>query len=308
MRITLMPMIVMIVSTFLHILFCVIFVNVLDTGVVGLAYASSLKDFFLMVSVRIYGSCSSDINVALTPITKEAFMGWCEYLRVALPSTVMICAEWWAFEILTILSGILGVTSLASMTVINSVGATLFMVPLGIQEATCGIIGNCIGANNVPLAKRFFSVITRFTMATILILSITTFFAREQIIAFYTEDAEVQAICVRVFALMACMFAFDGMQGYLQGPIRAMGLQQVASYCALGCYYLIGIPSACVLGFWVDLGVFGLQGGFFIAAVVLVMAYVCILKTKNWQDVADEATERITAEEARLEALRIKST
>ena len=59
MRITLMPMIVMIVSTFLHVLLCFIFIQVLDTGVVGLAYASTLKDFFLMISVRIYGACSS---------------------------------------------------------------------------------------------------------------------------------------------------------------------------------------------------------------------------------------------------------
>ena len=117
----------------------------------------------------------------------------------------------------------------------------------------------------------------------------------------------MKAICMRVFAILACKVAFDGMQGYLQGPIRAMGLQRIASYFSLGSYYLIGIPSACMLSFWADLGVLGLQTGIFIAAVVLVTAFVCILKTKNWQDVADEAIERIKAEEARLEALRLKS-
>ena len=65
------------------------------------------------------------------------------------------------------------------------------MVTLGIQEATCGIIGNCIGAHNVPLAKRFFGVITKFTMATILLMSLTILFAREQIVAFYTADEAV---------------------------------------------------------------------------------------------------------------------
>ena len=128
-----MPMIIGIASAFVHLLCCVIFVNVLDTGVIGLAYASSTKDFFLMVSVWICGSCSDEISVALTPITKEAFTGWYEYLSVALPSTVMICAEWWAIEVLMVLSGILGVTSLASMTVLTMIGATLLMVTRGIQ-------------------------------------------------------------------------------------------------------------------------------------------------------------------------------
>ena len=54
MRITLIPMIVMIVGTFAHVLLCYIFVNVFDTGIVGLAYASTLKDLVLMLTVMIY--------------------------------------------------------------------------------------------------------------------------------------------------------------------------------------------------------------------------------------------------------------
>ena len=85
------------------------------------------------------------------------------------------------------------------------------------------------------------------------------------------------------------MFLFDGLQCYLQGPIRAMGLQQIASYFAIGCYYIVAIPVACILGFWADLGILGLQGGFFVAVFLQAIAYFCLLKTKNWQDVADAA-------------------
>ena len=115
--------------------------------------------------------------------------------------------------------------------------------------------------------------------------------------AFYTKEAEIQAICERVFLLIALSCLFDGFQGYLQGPIRAMGLQQAASYFALACYYLIAIPAACLLGFWAGYGVLGLQSGFFIAVIVQSIAYLGILRAKNWQDVADEAQERIKAAE-----------
>ena len=91
----------------------------------------------------------------------------------------MICAEWWAFNIMTILAGVLGVTELASYTVCTNVAVVNFMVPLGIQEATCGVVGNCIGADNVPLAKRFFSVITKFTISIVMALGLLTFFARD---------------------------------------------------------------------------------------------------------------------------------
>ena len=114
MRITLIPMIVMIVGTFVHILLCYIFINVVDTGIVGLAYASSIKDGVLMLTVMAYSRCSSQINIALVPVNRDAFRGWGEYLCISIPSTVMICAEWWAFEIMTILAGVIGVTELAS--------------------------------------------------------------------------------------------------------------------------------------------------------------------------------------------------
>ena len=82
---------------------------------------------------------------------------------------------------------------------------------IGIQAATCSIIGNCIGAHNVMLAKRFFRIITKFTMATILTMSMIIFFAREQIVAVYTTEEAVKATCTRVFAILACIFMFDGM-------------------------------------------------------------------------------------------------
>ena len=122
-------------------------------------------------------------------------MGWGEYLCISIPATVMICAEWWAFEIIELLAGILGVTELASQTLCINVTAMLFMVPLGIQEATCGLVGNCIGANNVPLAKRFFRIITKFTITIVTAMCLMTYFARYQIVAFYTEEESVQALC-----------------------------------------------------------------------------------------------------------------
>ena len=51
------------------------------------------------------------------------------------------------------------------------------------------------------------------------------------------------------------------MQGYFAGPIRAMGLQKTASYCAIACYYLLGIPLACLFAIKLGYGVLGLQIG-----------------------------------------------
>ena len=103
----------------------------------------------------------------------------------------MICSEWWAFEIVAVLSGIIGVQALAANTIFIQVLATIFMVPLGIQEATCCIIGNCIGANNVPLAKRFFKLISTCALIMITLVSMTVILTRTQIIEIFTADEDL---------------------------------------------------------------------------------------------------------------------
>ena len=73
-------------------------------------------------------------------------------------------------------------------------------------------MGNCIGANNVPLAKRFFTVITKTSLAIFLIIGLFTIFARNQIVGLYTEDVAVKEIAIPVMILLAFVFFFDGMQ------------------------------------------------------------------------------------------------
>ncbi len=39
--------------------------------------------------------------------SKKAFSGWGEYLSYGVPTAVMICMEWWAYEVLILLAGAL---------------------------------------------------------------------------------------------------------------------------------------------------------------------------------------------------------
>ena len=104
---------------------------------------------------------------------------------------MMLCSEWWAFEIIAVMAGIIGVQALAANTIYVQIFATIFMIPLGIQEATCCIIGNCIGANNVPLAKRFFKLISTCALIIILLVSMTVLLTRTQIIEIFTADEDL---------------------------------------------------------------------------------------------------------------------
>ena len=53
---------------------------------------------------------------------------------------LMVCCEWWVLEVLIIYAGLLGVTSLAAEVVIVNIINFIFIIPLGINLATSGLV------------------------------------------------------------------------------------------------------------------------------------------------------------------------
>ena len=142
----------------------------------------------------IYFYCSETIQKSMVPIDREAFRGWWEYLCIAAPNTLMTCVEFWAFEVVMIMSGIISIASLASLTICYCINIALIMVVVAFVEASSGIIGNCIGAQNVTLAKRFHSLITKAAILAILSECTILFFTRHGIVQIFTSDSEVMKL------------------------------------------------------------------------------------------------------------------
>ena len=60
----------------------------------------------------------------------------------------MQCFEWWAFELIAIFAGLIGVKELAAQVAVINVIGFVYMIPLGVQYAASGMVGNAIGACN----------------------------------------------------------------------------------------------------------------------------------------------------------------
>jgi MATE family multidrug resistance protein len=58
---------------------------------------------------------------------------------------MMVCFEWWAFEVLAVLSGYISVAALAAEVVIINIVSFIFMMPLGISYAASSLTGNYLG-------------------------------------------------------------------------------------------------------------------------------------------------------------------
>lgn len=67
------------------------------------------------------------------------------YLKIGVMGMLMLCFEWWAFELLAIFTGLIGVNELAAEVVIINMVTFIFMLPLGISYAASALTGNFLG-------------------------------------------------------------------------------------------------------------------------------------------------------------------
>ena len=89
----------------------------------------------------------------------------------------MLCFEWWAFELLAIFTGLLGVNELAAEVVIINLVSFIFMLPLGISYSASALTGNYLGEGKIDLAKRFatLTVVFDIILTTIIVIFMGAF-------------------------------------------------------------------------------------------------------------------------------------
>ena len=103
-----------IVGTLMHIFYCYLFVIVYKFDIVGVSISSSLTYFSLFCFIHIYLSYRHDLKEMWFWPDKNTYNDLLPYLKLAIPGALMLCAEWWTFEILVFISGYLNVAYTAT--------------------------------------------------------------------------------------------------------------------------------------------------------------------------------------------------
>ena len=141
----------------------------------------------------------------------DSFTGWSEYLSISLPSTVLLCARIWAGQVLVFIAGYMSVTDQSSQIVINTISGFINMLARALQEVSCALIGNSIGANDVPLARRFFKHIGGTNLLLTVLISIVILIYRHSLTAIFSDDELVRKTGADVLILVAFTRIFDSM-------------------------------------------------------------------------------------------------
>ncbi len=195
--------------------------------------------------------------------------------REALPMTTQYFLEGASVAVAGVLIGLFGTVALAGNQVAMSVGATLYMLPMGMAGAVSIRVAQAVGAGEhrriAPIGFAGLGVVTLW-MGAIALLFLTS---GATIAGWFVDDTAVIAAAASIFFVYGVMQLADGVQSVSLGALRGLLDNVWPTRVSLVAYWLVALPLGTLLGFGAGWGAAGIWAGF---AVGLLGASVALLR------------------------------
>ncbi|KAL5801899.1 hypothetical protein ACOSQ3_033531 [Xanthoceras sorbifolium] len=283
------------ITTLLHFLVCWFLVFKSGLGSRGAALANSISYWINVLLLALYVKFSSSCHKSWTGFSMEALHNIVNFIRLAIPSAVMVCLEMWSFEMMVLLSGLLPNPELQTsvLSISLNTAATVWMIPFGLSGAVSTRVSNELGAGHPVTARLAVCVVVVMAITEGLVVGSVLILIRNIWGYAYSNEIQVVKHVASMMPILALSNFLDGLQCVLSGTARGCGWQKIGAFVNLGSYYLVGIPSAIVLGFVLHIGGKGLWLGIICALVVQVSSLFIITIRTNWEREAKKAMERV---------------
>ncbi|XP_065850743.1 protein DETOXIFICATION 7-like isoform X1 [Euphorbia lathyris] len=256
---------------------------------IGLAYW--LNVFLLGLYMRYSPSCQQTRCFCFKEVCSSLHQFW----HFAFPSAVMVCLEWWTFEVLILMAGKLRDPKLETsvLSICMTTTSLHYFVQYGVGVAASTRVSNELGAGNPKAARSVVWVVLGISLTEAAIVSTSLFCARNVFGYAYSNDKQVIKYVSQIAPLLSLSIISDTMQAILSGVTRGCGLQRTGAFINLGAYYFVGMPISIVLCFLMHFRAKGLWMGALIGSLLQAAFLALVTLFINWNNQATMAKDRI---------------
>ncbi|XP_027925204.1 protein DETOXIFICATION 16-like isoform X2 [Vigna unguiculata] len=282
-------------TTLTHVLLSWLFILKLRLGIKGAAIAFCISNWLNTVLLALYIRLSSSCKTTWTGFSRKSLHDIPQFLRLAFPSTLMVCLETWTFELMVLLSGALTNPTLQTsvLSICFQTAGLFWMIPFGVGAAASTRISNELGAGcpksaflavKVTLLVSFIIGALEFTL---LILT-RNFWGR-----IFSNVPEVVTYVESMTPILASCVFVDSIQTAFSGIARGCGWQKLGAFVNLGSYYVVGVPFSIILAFVLHMKGVGLLLGIVLALSIQVLCFLAVTLRTNWEKEANKAAIRV---------------
>lgn len=290
------PMVINLVASLLHPLWCVLLIPVFENKLVGIAHAKNISNVLTLVMMISYIKFSNKFHNSWFLPTKETFNEVKKFFTLAFYGVIMTCLEWWAFEILCLFAGKLDNISLATNIAIVNLNMLYYMFPLGIGLSTATLIGISIGEQEKRNAQVYAKCSVILNTLIIGAISLLMLLFGNSFAAFFSEDKEVQMLIKTMLPILVVEEIVDTNQTILGKVLIGAGMQDKTSWVTLISYYGVMVPMGYILCNVIGWGIYGLWVSTCIAMVIMAFYETKIVLKINWSELILDICSKKLAE------------
>ncbi|XP_077168046.1 multidrug and toxin extrusion protein 1 isoform X2 [Paroedura picta] len=279
-------------ANLLNVVLNVIFLYIFKLGVVGSAWANTLSQNAQALLLFFYVWWKKIHKETWGGWTLDCLQEWGSFMRLAIPSMLMICIEWWTFEIGSFLSGMISVVELGAQSIIYELATVAYLLPQGMSVAASVRVGNALGAGDVEQAKRSCITVLLCAGAFAVVFAALLASLKDVVAYIFTNDKEIVALVSKVMIIFSPFHLLDAMAATCGGVLRGAGKQKMGAIANAVGYYGIGLPIGIALMFGYKLGVMGLWSGLIVCISLQAVSFLVFVLRMDWKKAAEEAQVR----------------
>ncbi|XP_071352892.1 multidrug and toxin extrusion protein 1 [Trachinotus anak] len=266
--------------------------HALNMGVAGSAVANTISQFSMAVILYAYIVCRGLHKATWGGWSKECLQDWGSFINLAIPGMVMICVEWWTYEIGGFLAGLISEVELGTQSIVYQLANIAYMFPMGFSVAGSVKVGNALGAGETEQAK-LSAKMSIFCAASVSVcLAVLIGSLKGHISYVFTYDEQIRERVSDVISFYAPFILLDAISAASSGIIQGAGKQRVGAICNILGYYGVGFPIGVPLMFAAKLGIKGLWTGLFTCVFLQCSFLIFYMVRMNWNKVTVEAQIR----------------
>ncbi|XP_027333598.1 protein DETOXIFICATION 48-like [Abrus precatorius] len=272
------------ISILLHVPLNFLLVVHLKMGIAGVATAMVLTNLNLILFLSSFVYFSGAYKDSWVPPSVDCIKGWSSLLSLAIPTCVSVCLEWWWYEFMIMLCGILvnPKATIASMGILIQTTSLVYVFPSSLSLGVSTRVGNELGANN-PGRARISMIVSLFCAVGLgLGAMLFTTLMRHQWGRFFTNDHEILELTSIVLPIAGLCELGNCPQTTGCGVLRGSARPTIGANINLGSFYLVGMPVAILLGFVAKMGFAGLWLGLLAAQASCAGLMLFVLCKTDW--------------------------
>ncbi|XP_019183023.1 PREDICTED: protein DETOXIFICATION 14-like [Ipomoea nil] len=264
-------------------------------GSAGPALAIGLSYWFNVILLVVYVKYSSSCVKSRVCLWNDVLAHVGKFFRLAIPSACMACLEWWIFEIVILLGGLLPNPQVETsvLSICLMICSLHSCIPFSIGSGASTRISNELGAGNTDSARMAVWGVAIIGIIELVVAAVVMMSLRSVVGYAFSNETEVVGYIKRMIPLVSLMLVSDGISGLLSAVARGGGWQHLGAYVNLGAYFLVGAPAAGMLGFLTNLRGMGLWMGLNLASLVQNVVLALITIFTDWKKEESKAQERL---------------